>query len=414
MEDKQQNVIVSPSLIYQGDFSDPLPEGFDRIYMHLLKDDNARDEVLPCCSGDAEIDDLLIQASQMYEASREDDQNDEIIDNVLLQASQEVESQLVKFQVKSSPSPGSINTRFSSPKSASEVEKVRASAIPYKTKQNTEWAEKAWFSLAMQRVKNLSTEEIESGYKLEAAFASMSVVAMNYWLGRFILEARAISGKEYSPDSVYQLCCGLQRSLRNADCGDINLFEDSNFTEFRGVLDGKLKQLNRTGKYVEKKKAGVITVEMEEKLWESGMLGDHNPQVLVDTVLYLIGLSFALRSGEEHRRLRHFPSQIFVVKTEGTAPYIMYCEDVSKTHQGGLKSRKMAPKRVIHHANMQNPSRCLVQLFLKYNALCPRERPNGALYLTPLKNPTQDCWYSRVPIGHNKLSETIPRLMRDA
>ena len=91
-------------------------------------------------------------------------------------------------------------------------------------------------------MKNLSTEEIESGYKLEAAFASMSVASMNYWLGCYILEARAISGKEYSPDSVYQLCYGLQRSLRNADHGDIYIFEDSNFTKFHGVLDGKLNQ----------------------------------------------------------------------------------------------------------------------------------------------------------------------------
>ena len=106
------------------------------------------------------------------------------------------------------------------------------------------------------------------------------------------------------------------------------------------MLDGKLKQLNRTAKYVEKKKAGEITVEMEEKLWESGMLGDHSPQVLADTVLYLIGLNFALRSGEEHRHLRHFHSQISVVNIEGTVPYIMYCEDVSKTHQGGLKAEK--------------------------------------------------------------------------
>ena len=117
----------------------------------------------------------------------------------------------------------------------------------------------------MQRMKYLSTEEIESAYKLEAAFASMNEVSMNYWLGHFILEVSAISGKEDSPDSVYQLCNGLQWSFRNGDCGDINSFEDSNFTEFRGVLDGKLKQLNRTGKYLEKKKAGVITVELEEK-----------------------------------------------------------------------------------------------------------------------------------------------------
>ena len=129
--------------------------------------------------------------------------------------------------------------------------------------------------------------------------------------------------------------------LENADQAAINIFEDNDFAEFRGVLDGKLKLLNRTGKYVEKKKADLIAVKMEHKLWESDLLGDHSPQVLVDTLVYLIGLNFALRSGEEHRRLRHNPSQITVVHKEGMAPYIMYNEDISKPNQGRLKSRKL-------------------------------------------------------------------------
>ena len=148
-----------------------------------------------------------------------------MIDNLLPEMSQ-VENPLVKSQVKSFPS---TNTRFSSSKSVGKVEKICASAIPNKTKQNTEWAGNTWFSWATQRMKNLCAEKIESGYKLEAALASMSVASMNYWLGHFILEARAISGKEYSPDSVYQLCCGLQQSLRTANRGGINLFEDRNF-----------------------------------------------------------------------------------------------------------------------------------------------------------------------------------------
>ena len=31
-----------------------------------------------------------------------------------------------------------------------------------------------------------------------------------------------------------------------------------------------------------------------------------------------------------------------------------------------------------------------------------------------MKNPKHHCWYTHVPIGHNKLSESIPQLMRDA
>ncbi len=80
----------------------------------------------------------------------------------------------------------------------------------------------------------------------------------------------------------------------------------------------------------------------------------------------------------------------------------------------GLKSRKITPKSVIHHSNEKNPARCLVRLFQKYNDLCPADRPDHALYLKPLKKPKSTCWYSRVPLGHNALADTIPRLMREA
>ena len=48
--------------------------------MHLLKEDDTGNKVILCCSSDAEIADLFIQASQMYESSR-DGENDEMIDN---------------------------------------------------------------------------------------------------------------------------------------------------------------------------------------------------------------------------------------------------------------------------------------------------------------------------------------------
>ena len=63
---------------------------------------------------------------------------------------------------------------------------------------------------------------------------------------------------------------------------------------------------------------------MEEILWEKGLLGDHSPQVLVDTMVYLIGLYLAFRSGDDHRKLRHDPSQIQLVNA---AAYLHYRED---------------------------------------------------------------------------------------
>ena len=92
------------------------------------------------------------------------------------------------------------------------------------------------------------------------------------------------------------------------------IYLSSSNLQFRSVMDGELKRLNATGNYIEKKKASVITKEMEDSWWVKGLLGDDSPQVLSDTLVFMIGFCFALRSGEEHRRLCHKPSQIQLVE----------------------------------------------------------------------------------------------------
>ena len=69
----------------------------------------------------------------------------------------------------------------------------------------------------------------------------------------------------------------------------------------------------------------------------------------------------------------------------------------------------MQPKRVVHHANVQNPQRCLVHIYKKYLQHRPKiEEP--ALYLTPLKKPKDAVWYTKTPIGHNTLAKTVARV----
>ena len=93
-----------------------------------------------------------------------------------------------------------------------------------------------------------------------------------------------------------------------------------------------------------KKQAQPITQEQENRLWELGLLGDHNAQVLLNTIVYQVGYFFALRSGNKHRRLRHFPSQIQLHEPPGDRAYLVHCEDISKTNQGGLTSKKKKTK----------------------------------------------------------------------
>ena len=70
------------------------------------------------------------------------------------------------------------------------VKSKRSELQLYQMKQNrklNEWIKPSWFSWTIQLVKNLSIEEIESGYKLAVVIASMSITSMNNWLGHFTL-----------------------------------------------------------------------------------------------------------------------------------------------------------------------------------------------------------------------------------
>ncbi len=126
---------------------------------------------------------------------------------------------------------------------------------------------------------------------------------MKFWLSRFVLEIRKVDGEPYNPNTLYQICCGLLRHLRiNCDRSDVNFLDDGEFQQFRSTLDAEMKRLNGTGKYIEKHQAQVITGADEDYLWRLRLLGEHSPQVLIDTIIYMTGLYFALRSGNEHRR----------------------------------------------------------------------------------------------------------------
>ena len=51
------------------------------------------------------------------------------------------------------------------------------------------------------------------------------------------------------------------------------------------------------------RQADVISVEQERILLDMGLLGLTNPETLLDTLIFLIALNFALRIGNKHRTL---------------------------------------------------------------------------------------------------------------
>ena len=68
-----------------------------------------------------------------------------------------------------------------------------------------------------------------------------------------------------------------------------------------------MKRLQKQGLGSKTRQAEPLSVQDEEQLWTKILLGGHNGRSLVNTMLFMCGTHFTLRSGQEHWALRLTP-----------------------------------------------------------------------------------------------------------
>ncbi len=197
----------------------------------------------------------------------------------------------------------------------------------------------------------------------------------------------------------------------------LKLIDDPEFVKVKNTLDNLMKKRVAERVSSTTKADDPISMEAEEQLWQQNILGSEDADQLRDTVMYLISLTFALRSGKEHHSLRCPPynPQIRVLQNSQGEWYLEYKEDPqSKSNQGGLNSRKYEPK-IVRAYGHKNPLRNIVVLYHKYVMLLPGKQKSDALYKYAMvkSHRTRSCWYVDKPIGINSLSKTVSRLMSD-
>ena len=106
----------------------------------------------------------------------------------------------------------------------------------------------------------------------------------------FILEVKDSNGNDYNHDTLYDLVIMIQ-SFFKENRKPYKFFEDDEFFDLRNTLDNCMKQLSKGGKIAPCEKALPISIQEEEQLWSLGLLGNDSPTKLVDTLLYLLGIS---------------------------------------------------------------------------------------------------------------------------
>ena len=98
------------------------------------------------------------------------------------------------------PSPCTSGNRFYMLKTNSEVEEARKKAVPKNTDKNTSWAVNIWKHWSAHRRK-VCTSFTEWPTHLLITEPSQ----LDYWLSKFVLEARKGNGDHYPPDTLQHL-----------------------------------------------------------------------------------------------------------------------------------------------------------------------------------------------------------------
>ena len=240
----------------------------------------------------------------------------------------------------------------------------------------------------------------------------MSDEMLDFTLARFVAEVRKEDGQEYPGKALCGILSTIQMSLSVQCKRNITLIEGCAFRDLNSALNFVTKERARQGIGVDVNQANLITQEQENYLWEHGFLGSENAELLRHTLVWVLGIQFALRAGQEYRNLRPENSQLSLQCDELGREFLQYTEDISKTNNGRLSHLRIKRKVVRAYKNLTNVERCPVELYKKYLSHMPNEVSGNAFYLRALPKPNGEIWYYKKAAGRETLGNVVKKIMK--
>ena len=163
--------------------------------------------------------------------------------------------------------------------SKEEMEQICKGFVRKNTWKATNWAVKVIDQWQMQR-KELTNPD----GKLYPSnlLDNPKLSELNYWLSRFVVEARRENGDPYPARTLSNLLAGLYRHCQECDaaCPKFMNRKDPHFKELNGAIQVRSRELCVSGVGAVVKHAAVIREQEEHALWESKVIGDPNPLAL--------------------------------------------------------------------------------------------------------------------------------------
>ena len=186
----------------------------------------------------------------------------------------------------------------------------------------------------------------------------------------------------------------------NPNCPNFLDKKDNEFLSLHGAMDVVFHQLHSAGVGRDTKHARTLSIEDEQKLWQSGVMGTTTPAALQNATFFIVGKMFCLRGGTELRNLK--PSQM---KRLNDPNRYVYTEYTSKTQPGSFKKLYIKNKVVPIFECPEVGEQCPVLILDKYFSKLPPEAfSNDIFFLRPIeRHEDSKHWYSKMPVGRNIL-----------
>ena len=161
-----------------------------------------------------------------------------------------------------------------------EVNRYKTKSVPKNTQKSTQWALiifDDWVEARRQTSKECPPKGILS---------TQSAQLLCTWLCRFFTEVRKSDGNPYCPRSLSSIFAGLQHHIEvTSECEGSICLTGPEFKHLHTLLENLYKQLHGDGVGTTKAQAEIITLEEEQKIWETGVFGTDTPENLLNAVI---------------------------------------------------------------------------------------------------------------------------------
>ena len=166
----------------------------------------------------------------------------------------------------------------------------------------------------LERNEAVLKESYSDENNINESVNEMSQEQLDFALARS--EVRREDGQEYPGKTLYGIIGSIQTFSRVQCKRNVTLIDKKGcaFRSLNSALNFQKKEKAAQGVGVVVNQPKFITEEQENVLWENGFSGSENGEILCYTVVWVFGIEFAFRAGQEHRNLRLKNSQLCLGK----------------------------------------------------------------------------------------------------